>query len=197
MPDIPAEKTALRALAKARRAAPGPAAAARASALACAALLDRLEPAPGASLSAYWPMAGELDLREALHGFAARGIRILLPAVVARDARLAFRRWMPGDALVAGGFGTSVPDPSLPGEEPDVLLVPLLAFDARGFRLGHGGGYYDRTIAALRASGRPVRAVGAGFACQEVEQVPVEAFDQRLDAVATEQGLRVFAGSEA
>ncbi|MEY4681186.1 MAG: 5-formyltetrahydrofolate cyclo-ligase [Alphaproteobacteria bacterium] len=195
--DIVAEKKALRALARARRAAPGAEVAARASAGACAALLACLSPAPGAAVSGYWPMGGELDVRAALHGFAARGTRILLPVVVARDAPLAFRRWLPGDALVPAGFGTSVPDPSLPEGTPEILLVPLLAFDARGFRLGHGGGYYDRTIAALRGSGRPARAVGVAFACQEMERVPVEEFDQRLDAVATERGLRVFAAGGA
>jgi len=195
--DIVAEKKALRALARARRAAAGAEAAARASAEACAALLARFSPAPAEAVSGYWPMGGELDLRPALHGFAATGARVLLPVVVARDAPLAFRRWLPGDALVPAGFGTSVPDPSLPEGTPDILLVPLLAFDARGFRLGHGGGYYDRTIAALRGSGRPVRAVGVAFACQEMERVPVEEFDQRLDAVATERGLRVFAGGVA
>lgn len=195
--DIVAEKKALRALARARRSAPGAEAAARASAAACAALLEGLSPATGDAVSGYWPMGGELDVRAALHGFAARGTRVLLPVVVARDAPLAFRRWLPGDALVPAGFGTSVPDPSLPEGTPDILLVPLLAFDARGFRLGHGGGYYDRTIAALRGSGRPVRAVGVAFACQEVERVPVEEFDQRIDAVATERGLRVFAGGVA
>jgi 5-formyltetrahydrofolate cyclo-ligase len=195
--DIVAEKKALRALARARRAAAGAEAAARASAEACAALLARLSPAPAEAVSGYWPMGGELDLRPALHGFAATGARVLLPVVVARDAPLAFRRWLPGDALVPAGLGTSVPDPSLPEGTPDILLVPLLAFDARGFRLGHGGGYYDRTIAALRGSGRPVRAVGVAFACQEMERVPVEDFDQRLDAVATERGLRAFAGGVA
>ena len=195
--DIVAEKKALRALARARRAAAGAEAAARASAEACAALLARFSPAPAEAVSGYWPMGGELDLRPALHGFAATGARVLLPVVVARDAPLAFRRWLPGDALVPAGFGTSVPDPSLPEGTPDILLVPLLAFDARGFRLGHGGGYYDRTIAALRGSGRPVRAVGVAFACQEMERVPVEDFDQRLDAVATERGLRAFAGGVA
>lgn len=195
--DIVAEKKALRALARARRAAPGAEVAARASAGACAALLACLSPAPGAAVSGYWPMGGELDVRAALHGFAARGTRILLPVVVARAAPLAFRRWMPGDVLVPGGFGTSVPDPALPREDPAIILVPLLAFDARGFRLGYGGGYYDRTIAALRASNRGVRAVGVAFACQEVEQVPVEGFDQGLDAIATEQGLRAFAGGQA
>lgn len=197
MQDIVAEKKALRALARARRAAAGAEAAARASAEACAALLARLSPAPAEAVSGYWPMGGELDLRPALHGFAATGARVLLPVVVARDAPLAFRRWLPGDALVPAGFGTSVPGPSLPEGTPDILLVPLLAFDARGFRLGHGGGYYDRTIAALRGSGRPVRAVGVAFACQEMERVPVEEFDQRLDAVATERGLRAFAGGVA
>ncbi|MFM8988617.1 MAG: 5-formyltetrahydrofolate cyclo-ligase [Alphaproteobacteria bacterium] len=193
MQDIAAEKKALRVAARAGRSTLGADAAARAGAATCAALLAALAPAPGVAVSGYWPMGGELDIRGALSGFAARGVRILLPAVVARDQPLAFRRWMPGDVLVPAGFGTSVPDPALPDEPPDIMLVPLLAFDARGFRLGHGGGYYDRTIAALRASGRPVRAVGVAFACQEVEQVPVEAFDQRLDAVATEHGLRAFA----
>ena len=92
-----------------------------------------------------------------------------------------------------GGFGTSVPGAARPVVFPDFMLVPLLAFDARGFRLGYGGGYYDRTIAASRAARRPLAAIGVGFADQEMEAVPVEPFDQPLDGVATERGYRAIA----
>jgi 5-formyltetrahydrofolate cyclo-ligase len=88
-----------------------------------------------------------------------------------------------------------VPSLDRPSAAPSLLLVPLLAFDARGFRLGHGGGYYDRTIAAMRADGDAVLAIGIAYAQQEMEAVPVEEFDQRLDGVATEHGYRGFGGS--
>ena len=94
--------------------------------------------------------------------------------------------------MVAGEFGAEIPEEG-PWVEPDVLIVPLLAFDARGYRLGYGGGFYDRTLAGLRAR-HGVLAVGFAFAAQEVDVVPVDGFDQRLDAVVTEQGVRRFDG---
>ncbi len=104
---------------------------------------------------------------------------------------LKFREWTPGCALVEGEFGALIPAEGA-WLDPVVLIVPLLAFDARGYRLGYGGGFYDRTLEALRAR-RPTLAVGFAFAAQEVAEVPIDATDQRLDAVVTETGLREFA----
>ena len=146
-------------------------------------LLDALPPRAGAVVSGFWPLDGEIDLRPLLHALAGRGHPVVLPVTPPRGHPLRFARWKPGDPLASGRFGTLHPT----GEDlaPDVLLVPLLAFDARGNRLGYGGGYYDRTLAAL-----PGRlAVGCAFAAQQVASVPVEPTDIRLDAVATERGV--------
>ena len=130
-------------------------------------------------------MRCEADPRPALHALHARGRALCLPVVVARAAPLAFRRWTPETALVPGTFGTLVPD----GTEvvvPCALIVPLLAFDRAGHRLGYGGGFYDRMLAALRAAG-PVLAVGLAFAAQGVPQVPCTVDDQPLDVIVTER----------
>jgi 5-formyltetrahydrofolate cyclo-ligase len=120
-------------------------------------------------------------------GLHALGRRICVPVIQGAGLPLRFREWVPGCALEAGPFGAEVP---VAGEwlEPDVLLVPLLAFDARLYRLGYGGGYYDRTLAKFRGE-RQVIAAGFAFAGQRVHAVPVDEFDQRLDAVITEDGI--------
>jgi 5-formyltetrahydrofolate cyclo-ligase len=111
---------------------------------------------------------------------------VLMPVVTGPGLRLRFRPWTPASPMADGGFGTRIP---ATGDwvEPMVLVVPLLAFDRRGFRLGYGGGFYDRTLAALRAAG-PVTAIGFAFAAQEVPKVPTDATDQRLDLIVTETG---------
>ena len=141
----------------------------------------------GVAVAGFWPLPGEIDLRPTLLALHARGNIVLLPEIAAPGEALLFRRWHPGASMLPGRFGTSHPDG---GEEtPVLLLVPLLAFDRAGGRLGYGGGYYDRTLAAL--PGR--HAVGVAFACQEVPAVPTGPHDMRLDAVATERGLIVCA----
>jgi 5-formyltetrahydrofolate cyclo-ligase len=155
-------------------------------ALVAAHVLRDCPPPAGAVVSGVWPLPGEIDLRPLLKELHARGHTVVLPVTPPRGQPLTFRRWRPGDVLVAERFGTMAPT----GETavPDFLLVPLLAFDRRGYRLGYGGGYYDRTLAAL-----PRRfALGFGFAAQEVDAVPVGPTDIRLDAVATERGMIRF-----
>jgi 5-formyltetrahydrofolate cyclo-ligase len=154
-------------------------------------LASGLVPA-GAKVSAYLAMGSELDPAPTVAALAARGHAALMPVVTPRGQPLVFRHWRPGDRLVKGPLGTQMPHPDAPVDEPDVLLVPLLAFDALGYRLGYGGGYYDRTLRALRA-GRKITAIGLAYAGQEVTSVPHEAYDERVDAVATELGLRIFA----
>ena len=106
--------------------------------------------------------------------------------VIAKNTPLVFRQWAPGDALVLGRWNIKVPPEEAPEVLPDVLLVPLLAFDRRGFRLGYGGGFYDRTLEKLRTL-KKVTAIGIAYAGQEVDAVPYEEFDQRLDWIMTEK----------
>ena len=113
-----------------------------------------------------------------------------VPVIPGPAMALRFREWSPGCALVAGEFGALIPAEGA-WVEPAVLIVPMLAFDARGYRLGYGGGFYDRTLEGLRAK-RPTLAVGFAFAAQEVDEVPIDAYDQQLDAVVTEEGVREF-----
>ena len=138
-------------------------------------------------VAAYRPIRTEIDptpLMEALH---LAGHRITVPVILGEGQPLEFREWWPGVAMQPGPFGAEVPvDTHV--LLPDLILAPLLAFDRRGFRLGYGGGFYDRTLEGLRAT-RRVRALGLAYAAQEILEVPIEPTDQRLDAILTEQGL--------
>ncbi|MDA0997724.1 MAG: 5-formyltetrahydrofolate cyclo-ligase, partial [Proteobacteria bacterium] len=116
------------------------------------------------------------------------GHQVLLPVVVGKAAPLMFRVWRAGDPLVAGGFGTQVPSPGAKALIPEVLFVPLLAYDDDGYRLGYGGGFYDRTLEMLRGGGNPI-AIGVAYAAQRVDSVPRTPHDQRLDWLATEAGV--------
>src|SRR5690606_198485 len=117
---------------------------------------------PGWAVSGYWPVGNELDIRALLTQLHGEGMQIALPVVQGRGKPLLFRRWRPGDALVAAGFGLSEPSPDAPELVPRLVLAPLLAVDPHGNRLGFGAGYYDLTLAALRACGL-VTAVGIAF----------------------------------
>ena len=151
-----------------------------------------LQPLLAATLVAgYWPIRSEVDPRPVMKALRERGTRIALPHVT--PGGLVFREWMPGAALVRGGFGLSEPDPSLPEVEPDALLVPLAAFDAEGRRLGYGRGYYDGAIARL-SKGRELLTVGICYAAQEVPEVPVEPHDMSLAAIVTEARTFYFKG---
>ena len=145
------------------------------------ALERALAPWRGRRLAGYAAMRGEIDPMPLMERWDGP---VCLPVVEGRDRPLSFRSWAPGEPLVSGAFGALVPER---GEavEPEVLIVPLLAFTAKGDRLGYGGGFYDRTLEGLRARGE-VHAVGFAWAMQEVETLPLELTDQRLDAVLTE-----------
>ncbi len=178
------EKKAMRAAAIARRKA---AFAADAGARLAARVRAALRRPPGTAVSAYWPMGSELDPRPLLHRLDADGQICLLPVVVGRGQPLLFRRWRPGSRLLEAGFKVMTPGPEAAEGVPSLVLCPLLAFDRRGYRLGYGGGYYDRTLRRLRRAGT-VTAIGIGFAAQEVPEVPTDATDQRLDGILTEAG---------
>lgn len=137
-------------------------------------------------VAGFWPLPGEIDIRPLLHALHGRGHPILLPQTPPRGEGLIFRRWTPQTAMLPERFGTQRPDGAI--DTPDLLFVPLLAFDRHGHRLGYGGGYYDRTLAAL--PGRP--AIGCAFAAQELDAVPVDEYDAKLSAIATEHGFRRF-----
>jgi len=138
----------------------------------------------GKPLSGYMPMRTEID---PLPAMAAHDGPVGVPVIIAKATPLQFREWTPTAPMIDGPFGARVPE----GGEwitPQVLIVPLLAWDRRGYRLGYGGGFYDRTLQGLRERG-PVVAIGFAFAAQEVDAVPIDATDQRLDMVVTEAGL--------
>jgi 5-formyltetrahydrofolate cyclo-ligase len=141
-------------------------------------------PPPGAVVAGFWPMGTEIDIRPLLQALEARGHALALPVTPKRGQPLGFRRWRFGEALAHGPMGTRQP---AAGEAvtPDWLLVPLLAFDRAGRRLGYGGGYYDRTLAGLPGA----LAIGCAFAAQEVPEVPAGPEDVRLPRIATEAGI--------
>jgi 5-formyltetrahydrofolate cyclo-ligase len=131
----------------------------------------------------YHPVGSELDPTP----IRIPGARRALPVATARDAPLIFRLHAPGDPLAADALGIPAPMPDAPAVLPDVVFAPALAFDRSGGRLGQGGGHYDRTLAELRAR-KPVLVIGVAYAGQEVEEIPMEPHDQRLDAILTETG---------
>ena len=154
-------------------------------------LIEALSVPPGVALSGYWPLPGEMDVRPALQHYHREGHRIGLPVVTGKYQPLLFRSWHPEAALVKGDFRVMTPPPEAPDIVPSILLVPLLAFDPDGYRLGYGGGFYDRTLAKLRTEAHAV-AVGIAYAAQEVPAVPRGAFDQPLDFVVTERSVFKF-----
>ena len=147
--------------------------------------IERLPPFKVFSL--YTPMGSEMDPRPLLEPLRRRGALAALPAAGARDAALSFRLWDPSMPLAPDAFGILAPPPLAKEVEPDLVIAPLLAFDRAGRRLGQGAGHYDRTLAILRAR-KPVFVVGLGFSGQEIDQLPEEAHDERLDAILTEAG---------
>lgn len=149
--------------------------------------LDFANPPAGAVVSGYSAMRSELDPLPLMKRLSDVGHPLALPVTPPRGDPLLFRQWRPGARLVDGGFGVRVPGEEAGGVEPDILLVPLLAFDENGFRLGYGAGYYDRTLRSLRAR-KPVVAIGIAYDEQKVENVPHDDYDEPLDWVLTPSG---------
>ncbi|MBA4001244.1 5-formyltetrahydrofolate cyclo-ligase [Brevundimonas sp.] len=144
------------------------------------------------TVALYGAQGSEMDTAPLARALMVHGLELALPVVVRRDAPLAFRRWRPGDPLELDQAGCPAPLDLAGDVTPDLIIVPLLAFDPSGGRLGQGGGYYDRTLEALRAVDRtpPIVAVGLAYATQEMDNLPMDSHDQPLDGVLTEAGYR-------
>jgi 5-formyltetrahydrofolate cyclo-ligase len=186
-------KDAFRLAAKAARAKIAPAVCRRAAEVIASHGLSWLSRsvALDAVVSGYLAFGDELDPGPLLDSLHRKGHRLCLPVMQGRSTALIFRCWRPGDALTAVQWGIREPLRAQPELVPDVVLVPLLAFDKNGQRLGYGGGYYDRTLAALRTV-KPLLAIGLAFDEQEVDAVPHLDYDQKLDGVLTPSGGRLF-----
>jgi 5-formyltetrahydrofolate cyclo-ligase len=143
-------------------------------------------------VAGYAAMRQEMDVFPILASLTLRGRRTALPRIAGRDASLTFHRWRAGEALVNHPLGMKEPTPDAPPLAPALVLVPLLAFDRSGHRLGYGGGYYDRTIAKLRQMPNPPLIIGVGYDFQEVPKLPAEAHDVKLDGILTELGVSMF-----
>jgi 5-formyltetrahydrofolate cyclo-ligase len=183
-PSVEDAKTAIRRDARARRDALPPEVRA-AAAQAIAARPFPVAVAPGAIVSGFMPMKSEINPIPLMHTLADAGARLALPVIAGKGKPLIMRAFVFGDTLAAGVWGIREPKPEAPEVFPDIVLVPLLAFARNGHRVGYGAGYYDMTIAALRAR-KTILAVGIAFAAQEIASVPTTPRDARLDLVLTE-----------
>lgn len=183
---LSAEKKAARAAAfAARKAAHG----AGLDAAAQAHLSAFLDATGGGGLAGYMPLSTELDPLPVMARWAG-AYPVCVPVVTGQGQPLLFRAWHPGARMIKGAFGAEIP---LEGaaQTPDIVIVPLVAFDRSGGRLGYGGGFYDRTLERLRAAG-PVLALGFAYSAQELDSLPLEPTDQPLDAIVTEAGILRF-----
>lgn len=183
-----AERARLRAarqtLSVAERKAAGDALAAHLRAL----LRERFHGARGHVFSAYWPIKGEPDLRPLMTELHEAGVMVALPLVETKAAPLVFRRWTPATRMVRGDWNIPVPPPEAPAVTPDITLAPLVGWDGDGYRLGYGGGYFDRTLAAL--SPRPF-SIGVGFQSARLPTIYPQPHDIPLDVILTEAGVQV------
>ena len=163
-----------------------------ASAAGCTNLLSLLNEYRGQPIAGYMPIRTEIDILPAMAALSTDS-PIGVPVILGEGQPLDFHRWTPGCALKDGPFGARVPAEA-EVIIPKVVILPLVAFDRNGFRLGYGGGFYDRTLELLRSRG-PVLAVGFAYAAQEMERIPIEPTDQRLDAMVTDTEIIRFSGS--
>ena len=179
------KKTELRATAQSRRDAL-PAEERKRAAEAIAARAFPVAITPGVVVSGFMPLKSEINPLPLMQRLAEQGARLALPAIAGRSKPLTMRAWHFGVALDRGQWGIREPKADAPEVEPDILLVPLLAFDRAGFRIGYGAGYYDMPVRRLRGL-KAVTAVGIAFASQEVPKIPTTERDERLDLVLTER----------
>jgi len=158
---------------------------------ACDIWCSQVDLPPKQIISIYWPLGDELDPLPLLTQLHTLGHAMVLPVMLGAGKPLVFKRWQPGDQLQGAGFGTKEPLDDQPQLDPDVILAPLLAFDLQGYRLGYGGGFYDRTLGQLRQH-KQVKVFGLAFAEQEVDLVVKGEYDQALDGVLTPAALTRF-----
>jgi 5-formyltetrahydrofolate cyclo-ligase len=149
---------------------------------------------PGSIVAGYAPIQSEIDPWPLMQMLSGQGAQLALPVIAARELPLVFRAWSSSDKLQRGQLGILEPLPNAAELVPDILLVPLAAFDRSGHRIGYGAGYYDRTLAPLRAS-KKITALGVAFAAQEIPVVSASAHDARLDLVLTENETIDFRSS--
>ncbi|MES2750915.1 MAG: 5-formyltetrahydrofolate cyclo-ligase [Pseudomonadota bacterium] len=142
----------------------------------------------GTIVAGYSPINSEIDPFPLMQALAKKNAELALPVIIERNRPLIFRSWSPEEGLVRGQYGIFQPSSDEPEVDPDIVLVPLAAFDRAGHRIGYGRGYYDRTLQNLRAMKR-ITVIGVAFAVQEIEVVPALAHDEQLDCVLTERGL--------
>lgn len=146
---------------------------------------------PGSVVAGFFPIRSEIDLRPLMDRLRERGARLCVPAIIDRTT-IVFRELVKGAELVSAGFGTVGPGPEAEILDPDIILMPLAAFDGEGNRIGYGAGHYDRAISRLHVKSRLPRLIGCAFSVQEVEAVPAEPHDVKMHAALTENGLRSF-----
>ncbi len=151
-------------------------------------LLDQLDDVDGVTVGLFWPIGSEIDALALVDPLRDKGADLALPATIG-ESEMVFRQWLPGCQMVEAGFGTFAPDASARIVEPQILVTPLLAFDAQGNRLGYGAGYYDRYIAGLIEAEHKPRAIGLAFSLQKLDKVPVGLYDLPLDMIVTEAGI--------
>jgi 5-formyltetrahydrofolate cyclo-ligase len=146
---------------------------------------------PNTMIAGFLPIRSEVDLQPLMQVLRQKGARLCLPVVLDRQT-ICFRQWLVGADLINTGFGTRGPGPDAPVVDPDIMLIPLSAFDGRGNRIGYGAGHYDRAIARLHEKGCNPTLIGIAFDCQEVAHVPFEPHDVALHAILTESGYKNF-----
>ena len=151
-------------------------------------LIDLL---PGQEVSGFFPIRSEVDVRPLMQKLKERGARLCMPVVVDKHT-IVFRELLPDAPMISTGFGTFGPGEDARVVDPDVMLVPLAAFDRVGHRIGYGAGFYDRAISRLHDKGLRPRLIGVAFDCQEVDIIPAEDHDVAVDAILTEGGLRII-----
>ena len=147
---------------------------------------------PRCAVALYWPINNEVGTIALAHELHKMGHLVVMPTIETPGRPLVFRRWTPLVSMIDCKHGTKAPPPDQPVLSPGLIIAPLLAFDSEGHRLGYGGGYYDRTVAALRAEGKNIGFLGLGYSFQGVPKLPAEAHDQAIDAIMSEKGVHSF-----